>query len=234
MPFRSAAVHVPERRQCMALALAGLLGASPPAWALADAELARGLRTAIERGIGLAIDELGRPNGFLGNARVRIPLPGALEKASKLLAGLGQGESVEALRTAMNRAAEQAVPASRSLLQDAVRTLSLDDARGLLRGGDTAVTQFFARKTRAPLTQRFLPIVSAETARVDLAARYNALAGQAAQLGLLKPDKASVEQHVTGKALDGLYLLIGEEERRIRRDPVATGSALLRQVFGRP
>lgn len=233
MPIRSAAAFAPGRRQCMGLALAGLLGASPRAWALGEAELAGGLRAAIERGIGMAIDQLGRPDGFLGNAKVRIPLPGALEKAGKLLGRLGQGESVEALRTAMNRAAEQAVPASRELLQDAARSLSLDDARALLRGGDTAVTLFFARKTRVPLGERFLPLISAETAKVDLAAKYNAVAAQAAQFGLLKPEDASVERHVTGKALDGLYLLIGEEEKRIRRDPVGTGSALLRQVFGK-
>ena len=114
----------------------------------------------------------------------------------------------------------------------AARSISVDDALGILRGGDTAVTDYFARKTREPLGGKFLPIVTRETQKVSLAEKYNALAGKAAGLGLVKKDDANVERYVTGKTLDGLYTMIGEEEKKIRADPVGTGSALLKKAFG--
>uniref|UniRef100_UPI00355A45B5 DUF4197 domain-containing protein n=1 Tax=Piscinibacter sp. TaxID=1903157 RepID=UPI00355A45B5 len=109
---------------------------------------------------------------------------------------------------------------------------SVEDARLILTGRDDAATQFFAGKTREPLSLKFLPIVTRATERVSLAAKYNAVAGKAASLGLLKADEANIEHYVTGKALDGLYLIIAEQERQIRRDPVGTGSAILKKVFG--
>lgn len=200
---------------------------------LSESDAAVGVRTALERGAVAAVGLLGRPDGFLGNPKVRIPLPGALEDAAKLLRATGQGRRVDELVTAMNRAAEQAVPEARPLLVSAVKSMSVEDALGIVRGGDTSVTDFFAGKTRSPLSARFLPIVTRATERVALAAKYNAVAGKAAGLGLVKQQDANVQQYVTGKALDGLYLMIGEEERKIRRDPVATGSVILKKVFGR-
>ena len=111
--------------------------------------------------------------------------------------------------------------------------MSVSDARGIVAGGPDSVTKFFASKTRAPLGERFLPIVKRETAKVDLAARFNAVAGKAAGMGLIKGDDANIESYVTGKALDGLYVMIGEEEKKIRADPLGTGSAILARVFGR-
>jgi len=145
----------------------------------------------------------------------------------------GQQHRVDELVTAMNRAAEAAVPEAKSLLVAAVKSLTVSDARAIITGGDDSVTRFFAQKTRAPLAERFYPIVKRETDRVDLAGRYNALAGQGAQLGLVHGDAATIERYVTGKALDGLYFMIGEEEKKIRRDPVATGSAILSRAFAR-
>ena len=132
----------------------------------------------------------------------------------------------------MNRAAEQAVPLAGPLLRDAVKSMSVEDALRLVRGGDTAVTDFFAGKTREPLGVKFLPIVGQATERVALASKYDAVAGKAAGLGLMKGEDADLKRYVTRKGLDGLYLVIGEEERKIRRDPVGTGSALLKRVFG--
>jgi hypothetical protein len=132
----------------------------------------------------------------------------------------------------MNRAAEAAVPQARALLVSAVKTVTVQDGRRILGGGDTSVTEFFAGRTRAPLTERFLPIVTRATEKVALAAKYNALAGKAASAGLLKTDDANLQRYVTGKSLDGLYLVIGEEERKIRQDPLGTGSAILAKVFG--
>lgn len=219
-----------RRRQ--ALATAGLLLPAAHAASLTETDAASGVREALTRGAEAAVSLLGRPDGFLGNPKVRIPLPGYLEDAGKLLKRLGQGRRVQALETAMNRAAEAAVPEARTLLLAAVRDISVEDALRIVRGGDTAVTEFFARKTRAPLGERFLPIVTRATERVDLAAKYNAVAGKASGLGLVKKEDATIQQYVTRKALDGLYFVIGEEEKKIRADPIGTGSALLRKVFG--
>jgi hypothetical protein len=132
----------------------------------------------------------------------------------------------------MNRAAEAAVPEAKALLVNAVKAMSVEDAKQLLTGGDNAVTQFFATKTREPLGVKFLPIVQRATEKVRLAARYNAVASKAASFGLLKQENANIQSYVTEKALDGLYLMIGEEEKKIRADPVGTGSAILKKVFG--
>ena len=198
-----------------------------------DADAATGLRAALERGAVAAVDLLGRPDGFLGNPKVRIPLPGFLNDAAKVLKFTGQQGRVDELVKAMNRAAEAAVPEAKALLVAAVKGISVGDARRIVGGGDDSVTRFFADKTRKPLGDRFLPIVTRETKKVDLADRFNAVAGKARDLGLVRDDDANIERYVTKKALDGLYLMIGEEEKKIRSDPVGTGSALLARVFGR-
>ena len=212
-----------------AAALAALSAALPAAGA---DEASLGIRTALERGAAAAVARLGQRGGFLDDPRVRIPLPGPLADASRLLAAIGQQDRVDALLTAMNRAAEAAVPEAKSLLLAAVRSMSLGDARRIVSGGDNAATEFFAEKTRTPLAARFLPIVERETRKVDLAEKFDAVAGRVAAFGLLRPQDANLASYVTGKALDGLFLVIGEEERRIRSDPIGTGSALLGRVFG--
>ncbi len=215
---------------------AALLAGSWPGWlraAASESDAATGVRAALERGAQAAVSSLGRTDGFLGDPRVRIPLPGYLEKAAKLLKATGQGKRVDELVTAMNRAAEAAVPEARMLFVSTVKAMSVEDALKLVRGGPTSVTDYFAAKTRAPLGEKFLPIVSRATQNVKLAERYNQLAAKAAGMGLVKGDEASVQQHVTRHALDGLYLMIGEEEKKIRADPFQTGSALLQKVFGR-
>lgn len=224
-----------RRRQFTPALLAiGMVGASPSrAAGLSESDAASGVRTALERGAVAAVGVLGRPDGFLGNPKVRIPLPGILQDAAKLLKATGQQKKVDELVLAMNRAAEAAVPEAKTLLVQSVKAMSVEDALQIVRGPDNAVTAFFERKTRSPLSEKFLPIVTRATERVKLADKFNAVAGRAAKLGLLKGDDANIQRYVTGKSLDGLYLMIGEEERRIRQDPVGTGSAILRKVFGR-
>lgn len=191
------------------------------------------MRAALERGALAAVALLGRTDGFLANPQVRIPLPGALDGAARLLRAAGQGRRLDELVTAMNRAAEAAVPEARQLFVSTVKALGIEDALQLVRSRSaTAVTEFFAAKTRMPLAERFLPIVTRATAKVKLAERYNSVAGRAASLGLLRGEQANVQQHVTVKALDGLFFMIGEEEKKIRADPLKTGSAILRKVFG--
>jgi hypothetical protein len=136
---------------------------------LSNTEVTRGLKSALERGANEAVSMLGKPDGFLGNEKVRIPLPKALNDGAQLLRTFGQGQRLDELITAMNRAAEAAVPLARDLLVDAVRTMNVDDAKKILNGGDTAATSFFAEKTRVPLGQKFLPVVAQAIEQVGLA-----------------------------------------------------------------
>lgn len=199
---------------------------------LSNADASNGLKTALEKGVLAAISLLGKTDGFLGNPKVRIPLPGYLEDAARLLKNFGQGKRIDELTTAINRAAETAVPMGRDLLVSAVRSMNVNDAKNILTGGETSVTGFFAEKTRAPLGIKFLPVVTQATQKVGLASQYNEFAGKAAGFGLVRKEDANIQQYVTGKALDGLYLMIGDEEKKIRQDPVGTGSAILQKVFG--
>ena len=226
-----------QRRKFTSVLLSGLAvgswGPAAHAFGLSESDAAIGVRAALERGAVAAVALLGRTDGFLGNPKVHIELPGFLNDAARFLRATGQGRRLDALELAMNRAAEAAVPEARALLVSAVKDMSVEDAVRLVTGDDDAVTRFFESKTREPLVARFLPIVTRATERVSLAEKYNAVAGKAASFGLLRSQDANIQAYVTDKALDGLFLMIGEEERRIRQDPVGTGSAILRKVFGR-
>lgn len=217
------------------LALAALAAQRAGAQGLAgisELDASRGLRTALETGAVAAVRLLGRTDGFLGSEKFRIPLPAYLQDGARILTLLGQGRQVEELEVAMNRAAEQAVPMAKNLLVGAVKNMSVQDAKNILAGGDTSVTTFFAQKTRAPLGTSFLPVVKRATSKVQLTEKADRLAQKAQAFGLVKMEDPSIDHYVTRKALDALYLVIGEEERRIRRDPVGTGSAILQRVFG--
>jgi hypothetical protein len=220
-----------DRRDVTAALLLGLGGGARAA--VNESDAAAGIRAALERGAVSAVSLLGRTDGFLGNEQVRILLPGHLKEAARLLKTLGQGHKVDELMTAMNRAAEAAVPQARALFLSTAKAISVEDALKLVRGGPTSVTDYFAGKTREPLGLKFLPIVTQATEKVKLAERYNAVAAKAAGFGLVKGDDANVQKHVTTKALDGLFFMIGEEEKKIRADPLKTGSAILAKVFGR-
>jgi len=190
------------------------------------------LRTALEKGSVAAVAKLGRLDGFLGNPQVRIPLPESAQRAERLLRRVGMGKYADELVVTMNRAAESAVPEARTLFVDAVKKMSVQDAKGIISGGDTAGTEYFRRTTRDQLHKRFMPIVQRATARVELAQKYDQYADRAATVGLLRKEDADLDEYVTQKALDGLYLMVAEEEKKIRKDPVGTGSSILRKVFG--
>ena len=199
---------------------------------LSNAQASQGLKAALEQGARAAVASLGRPGGFLENDKVRIALPGYLEDGASLLRKFGQGKRIDELVNAMNQAAEAAVPLAKDMLVSAVKSMNVQDAKNILRGGDTSVTEFFSEKTRSPLGVKFLPVVQKTTAQVNLADKCNQIASKAAGFGLVKGEAVSIERYVTSKALDGLYFMIGEEEKKIRQDPVGTGSALLQKVFG--
>jgi hypothetical protein len=199
---------------------------------LTNQDAARGIKGALTQGAESAIGKLGVPGGFSNNPKVRISLPPALNELAQGMRLIGRGKDADELVATMNRAAEQAVPEAKGLMINAVKTMTLQDAKGVLTGGDDSVTQFFRAKTAAPLAVKFLPIVKRATDRVGLAQKYNQFAGEGARMGLIKGDAANVEQYVTDKALDGLYLMIGEEERAIRQNPGAAASAIVSKVFG--
>jgi len=199
---------------------------------ISNAEAVRGLKQALNDGSAAAVARLGVENGYFANPNVKIPLPPSLQRVERGLRAFGMRRQADELVLTMNRAAEAAVPEAKQLLVDAVKTMSVQDAKGILGGGDTAATEYFRRSTRSQLVQRFLPIVKQATDRVGLAQQYNALAGQGVALGLVKEDQASIESYVTQKALDGLYFMIGEQEKAFRQDPVGATSDIVRKVFG--
>jgi hypothetical protein len=216
------------------LAVAVILGSAPLLAAdlssLTNQDAALGMRDALTQGAGKAVELLGRPDGFLANAKVKIPLPDNLRRIESGLRLMGMKKQADELVVTMNRAAEAAVPEAKALLVDAVKNMSLQDAKGILTGGDTAATEYFKRATSSQLTQRFLPIVTVWTEKVGLAQQYNGLVDRGAQLGLVGKDER-IENYVTAKALDGLYLIIGEQERAIRSNPVGAATGAARKVF---
>ncbi|MEO8410659.1 MAG: DUF4197 domain-containing protein [Propionivibrio sp.] len=199
---------------------------------LSSKETASGLKEALTRGADVAIAQLGKTNGFLGDERVKIPLPDSARAVEKVMRTFGMGKQADELVETMNRAAEMAVVEAKPILRDAVRKMSFDDARGILTGGDDAATQYFRRTTSDSIGAKFLPIVKKATAKVQLADQYNQYAGQASKFGLVDEKDANLDSYVTQKAMDGLFLMIAEQEKAIRQDPIGTGSNLLKKVFG--
>ncbi|MBU0751630.1 MAG: DUF4197 domain-containing protein [Gammaproteobacteria bacterium] len=200
--------------------------------ALTNRDASGGLKEALTQGAGKAVAALGRSDGFLGNPRVRIPLPESLQQVEGMMRTFGLGKHADELVTTMNRAAEAAVPEARALLVNSVRQMSVEDAKGILTGGDDSATQYFRRTTAGPLTEKFRPVVKKAMQKVKLAEKYDRFAGKAAQFGLISEADAQLDHYVTQKALDGLYLMIAEEEKAIRKDPVSAAGSLARKVFG--
>jgi len=223
-------------RRALLFAALGLAGAVRAGAAgldsIAHKDAVAGLRAALEAGSGAAVELLGRTDGFYRNERVKIPLPESLARYEPLMRGLGIGRYADELVLAMNRAAEAAVPEAKALLVDAVKKMSVQDAKAILAGGETAGTEYFRRTTSAPLRKRFRPIVAKATRTVKLAEVYDRYAEKGAQFGLVAREHANLDDYVTQKALDGLFAIVAEEERKLRRDPARATSELLRRVFG--
>lgn len=190
------------------------------------------LKAALEKGSTAAVANLGRVDGFLGNPRVKIPLPESAQRAEHAMRRLGMGKYADELIVTMNRAAEQAVPQARTVFVDSVKKMSVQDAKAIISGGDTAGTEYFRRTTRTELHKRFLPIIEKSTAKVQLAQKYEQFADKAVAVGMLKKEDTDLDEYVAQKALDGLYVMMAEEEKKIRKDPVGTGSSIIKKVFG--
>jgi len=199
---------------------------------LSQGTAARGLKEALAKGADVAVARLSAQDGFLGNPKVRIPLPPALQKAEKLMRRLGLGEPADQLVTTLNRAAESAVVEAKPILVDALKKMTLADAKAILTGPEDAATQYFRKTAGEAIATRFKPKVSAATRKVKLAEDYDRVTGRAAQLGLVDQKEASLDDYVTRKAVDGLFVVMAEQEKAIRADPMGQASSLLKTVFG--
>jgi hypothetical protein len=212
-----------------------MLSASAFALSLSDlsqSDATGGLKDALTQGAQIAVKQLGVPGGFSNNKDVRIELPGKLGKVASKMKLLGMGTQVEQLETSMNQAAEAAVPQAQALLVDAVKKMSVSDAKGILSGGKDSATQYLNKSSREQIRAKFLPIVKQATDKVGLAQKYNAFAGQAASLGVVDAKDSNVEGYVTEKALDGLFEMIAKQEESIRANPAGAATSLAKKVFG--
>ncbi|KAF0863149.1 DUF4197 domain-containing protein [Pseudomonas sp. LD120] len=212
-----------------------MISASALALSLSDlsqGDASGGLKDALTQGAQIAVKQLGTPGGFSNNPDVRIELPGNLGKVAKKMKMFGMGDQVDQLETSMNKAAEAAVPQAQALLVDAVKKMTVADAKGILSGGKDSATQYLDKSSREQIRAKFLPIVKQATDQVGLAKQYNAFAGQAASLGVLDAKSANIENYVTEQALDGLFEMIGKQEEAIRQNPAAAATSLAKKVFG--
>ena len=189
------------------------------------------LKQALTQGAETAVRNLAKENGFLGNDKVRIPLPENLQKADRTLRRFGMGKYSDELITSMNRAAEAAVPEAKTLLVGAVKNLTVTDAKDILLGNDDAATQYFRRNTETPLGEKFKPIVNKSMQKVRLAQTYDRFAGKGVKLGLVKQQDATLDDYITRKALDGLFLMMAEQEKEIRAHPLQAVGDLAKRVF---
>lgn len=219
-------------------------GATSTGANLPSSDIAAGLKEALAKGTTNAINSLGRDGGFWNNSQVRIPLPGKLAEFGKLARQLGQGAKVDAFELSMNRAAEKAVPQVAQIFGNAIRQMTLSDARGILTGGDHAATDYFRRVAGPALTARIEPIVAKATDSVGVTQKYKALTADSGgalgdvlgalngQHGASGKRPLNLDDYVTGKTIDGLFTTIGEQEKSIRDNPAARTTALLKKVFG--
>ena len=199
---------------------------------LSNDEASSGLKEALTQGVGKAVGTLGAADGFFGNKEVKIPLPKSLQKIEKGMKLMGMGKQSDELVLKMNRAAEAAVPEAKVLLVDSIKQMTLADAKAILTGPNDAATQYFKRTTSKQMGEKFLPIVTKATENVQLADSYNKYAEMGSKFGVVKKEDANINQYVTNKALDGVYLMIAKEEAAIRIDPLGQASNLLKKVFG--
>lgn len=217
------------------VALLVLLSAKAYALSLGDLtnkDATSALKQALTQGATRAVDVLGKVDGFLGNPTVKIPLPENLQKVEGVMRRFGMGDYADELVTSMNRAAEAAVPEARALLVNSIKQMSVQDAKTILTCGDDAATQYFKRTASTPLAEKFGPIVQKAIAKVTLAEKYDEFAGKAASLNLIDQSDARLEPYVTAKAMGRIYAMIAEEEKKIRKEPMAAAGSLAKKVFG--
>lgn len=201
---------------------------------VSDVDINSGLKEALSKGVSTAIKSLGKENGYLGNLRVKIPLPSSIQKLEKGLRLAGQGKAVDDFVASMNHAAEKAVPVAFDVFVEAIKKMTFDDARKILFSKeDDSATQFFRKSSEETLRAKFRPIVEEFTAKTGVTQSYKTMIGKAGFAAqFLGKDATDLDGYVTQKALDGLFLLVADEEKKIRKDPIGRTTDLLRRVFG--
>jgi len=199
---------------------------------ISNRDAINGLKTALTNGAQAAVAKLGRQDGFMSDSRIKIPLPPSMKRAEAMMHSIGAGKQADDLVLRMNRAAEAAVPKAKPLLIDAAKKMTVQDAKGILTGGPDSATQYFKRTTSEPLAKQFKPIVVKAMAKVKLAEKYDEIAASGAKFGLVKEDDANLEDYITRKTLDGLFVGIADEEKKIRENPAAAASSIVKKVFG--
>jgi uncharacterized protein DUF4197 len=212
--------------------LKGIQDATRGSGGLGDVKIGQGLKEALRVGTENAVSLTGRLDGFFKNAAIKILLPDKLRNLEGPLRTVGFGPQVDDLVLSMNRAAERAAPAAREIFLDAIGEMTIDDARQILGGADTAATDYFKVKTTPKLTAAFGPVVERTMNEVGVTRRYNELLGQARALPFVNVEQYDLDHYVVGKSLDGLFHVVGEQEQKIRHDPAARVTDLLREVFG--
>lgn len=199
---------------------------------ISTGDASSGVKEALAKGADYAVSSLGKSNGFMGNPKVKIPLPDSLKTAEKAMRTFGMGKQADELVETMNHAAETAVAEAKPILMDSIKKMSVTDAKNILTGGENSVTQYFQRTSSEALTQKFMPIVKSATKKVQLGEQYNKFAGKAASMNLIDKKDADLDSYVTQKAMDGLFAMIAEQEKNLRSNPLGAGSDLLKKVFG--
>lgn len=199
---------------------------------LSSDKITAGLKQALQVGTANAVAKTGRPDGFLKNPSIRIQLPDKLQSAGRGLRLVGMGAQLDELEVGMNRAAEQAAPKAKQIFLNSLAQMTISDARNILKSNDTAATEYFRRTSSADLTTAFAPIVHTAMQNVGVVRQYNQMKQNPLAASLLQSKGFDLDNYVVGKTLDGLFYMLGEEEKKIRRDPAAQTTALLREVFG--
>jgi hypothetical protein len=195
-------------------------------------EVAAGLKEALAVGTGNAVQSLSKADGYFGDAAVKILMPGKMQQAAELLKKAGYQKEVDDFTLSMNRAAEQAAPKAKPIFEDAVKNMSFEDAQKILNGGNTAATDYFKAKTSPQLTQAFKPVIADSMNQAGVTHSYKALTDRyASMVPFGKMDSLDLDSYVTQKSLDGLFLKVGQEEAKIRTNPAARTTDLLKKVF---
>jgi hypothetical protein len=204
----------------------------PGIGALTDDKISAGLKEALQVSTEKAVALTGRPDGFLKNETIRILLPDKLRTASTAMRLLGMGQELDELEVGMNRAAEQATPLAEQIFVEALYKITIEDARGILTGGDTAATEYFRRNTSVELGAAFKPVVHRSMQGIGVIKQYNEVMQNPVAAQLVHGQGFDLDGYVLGETLDGLFYMLGQQEKEIRKNPAARTTALLREVFG--
>lgn len=199
---------------------------------LSENKIVRGLKEALEIGTSNAVKEVSKLDGYYKNPKIKVPLPKAVQNTESVMRALGYGPELDEFSLSMNRAAEQAAPKAKALFWDAVKAMTFEDARKILKGSDNAATLYFEDKTRGGLHQLFMPIVHTAMETVGVTRTYQNVHAKISTIPFADRLKLDLDDYVTAKALDGLFYMVAEEERKIRKDPIARVTKLLKDVFG--